>query len=178
MQRKNNTGLGVGFFNMRKPNDVQALNAIIDTQIAENEAANQSLKPTHAKMVEWLKSYVNEDRFIASFTSQDDGERTLELVAEATFWSVNLGLDVLMAKMSHAELRIFQPLREKMLEKTERTQLISAVCDKLVKPAMSHEASFALQQASWCVYIKNNSMDKLQEEDKQYDSLNQFGMHF
>ncbi|MCX7114508.1 MAG: hypothetical protein NTW08_01130 [Gammaproteobacteria bacterium] len=67
--------------------------------------------------------------------------------------------------MSYAEIRKFQPLGERFSKETERARLINDVCAKLVKPAMSHEASFALGQAAWCVYVHHNSFEKMKEEE-------------
>jgi hypothetical protein len=71
--------------------------------------------------------------------------------------------------MSYAEIRSFEPLAERHFKKTERTDLIDDVCKKLVKPAMSYEASYALGQAAYCIYIHHNSYDKLKEEEKLYE---------
>lgn len=164
--KKNESGFFLKLFNPKNPSDIKALNAIIDSEIARADEENKPLNLTHAKMVEWLKKYVNSPEFLKSYTN----ERSLELVAEATFWSVKLGLEPLLAKMSYSEIRKFQPLSERFLETTERTTFINDVCKKLVKPAISFEISYAIGQAAWCVYMHNNSFQKLQEDQTQYES--------
>lgn len=165
-EEKQDSGFNLRLFNPKNPSDIKALNNIIDAEIARADEANKPLNLTHEKMGEWLKKYVNSPDFLSSFSDR----RSLELVAEATFWSVKLGLEPLLAKMNYAEIRKFKPLSERHLEKTERTELIDAVCEKMAKPAMSHEASYALGQAAWCIYIHNNSFSELQKQQKLYES--------
>ena len=43
----------------------------------------------------------------------------------------------------------------------------------MVEPAMSHEASFALGQAAWCVYARTNTFEKIQDEGRAYDAQQQ-----
>ncbi|MBI5448280.1 MAG: hypothetical protein HY939_06095 [Gammaproteobacteria bacterium] len=152
-------------FDCQKPTHIEALNALIDSEIANKDEKTKQLKLTFEKMTEWLKRYVNSPEFMATYSD----ERALELVAEATFWSVKLGLEPHLAAMSYAEIRKFQPLNESFFEETERSKSINDVCDKLVKPAISHEASFALAQAARCVYVHHNSFEKMKEEEANYD---------
>jgi hypothetical protein len=53
---------------------------------------------------------------------------------------------------------------------SERSLLIDDVCKKMVKPAMSHEASYALCKAALCVFVHHHSYNKLQEEENLYES--------
>jgi hypothetical protein len=107
-REKKDSRFNVRLFNPSNPSHIKALNAIIDAEIADKDEENKPLNVTHAKMVDWLKKYVNCPAFLKSYSD----DRSLELVAEATFWSVKLGLEPLLAKMSYAEIRGFHPLEE------------------------------------------------------------------
>jgi hypothetical protein len=173
-QGKNeSTKLSLKFFDLQNQSDIDALNAFIDNEIAQKDEKNKPLNATHQKMVAWLIKYVNSYDFMKMYHDT----RSIEAIAEATFWSVQLGLEPHLAKMSYAEIRKFQPLQERTFENTERSKLIKDVCAKLMKPAMSHEASYALGQAAWAVYVHHNSFAKMQEEGDAYDSgqTSQFG---
>lgn len=153
-------------FDAKNKSHIAELNSIIDAEIARREDEIEPLKLTHEKMIEWLKVYVNSSDFLALYPD----ERSLELMAEATFWSVKLGLEIHLAKMSYEEIRTFHPVMESFTEETPRARAIEKVCSKLVKPAMSHEASYALGQAAWCVYVHNHTFEKMQEEKGEYES--------
>ncbi len=159
-------GFVLRLFNPSSPPHIEALNTAIDAEVIQRDEKNKPLNKTYVKMIEWLKLYVNSPDFLASYSDQ----RSLELVAEATFWSVKLGLEEHLAKMSYEEIRKFQPLKERFLKTTERSVLINEVCKKLTKPATSHEASYALGQAAWCVYIHHNTFKKVEDEEKTYAS--------
>ena len=95
----------------------------------------------------------------------------MKIIAEATFWSAKLGLETHLARMSYAEIRAFQPLDERVqTNKTARSVLIDEVCKKMMSQAMSHETSFALGQAAWCVYVRTNTFEKMQEEERVYEA--------
>lgn len=114
----------------------------------------------------WLEKYVGSADFLKPY---DD--RSLMLMAEATFWSVHLGLEPLLAEMRFAEIKNFQPLAESMATtQTRRACLIQQVSKKLKQPKMSHEASYALGMAAFCVYARHHSFAKLQEEEKLYET--------
>jgi hypothetical protein len=149
-------GFDLRLSNPSNPPHIEALNAVIET----------IQRDAYVKMAEWLKLYVRCPDYLALISD----EYSLELVAEATFWAVKLGLEEHLAKMSYAEIRKFQPLKERFLKNTERSALINDVCRKLTKPSMSHEASYALGEAAWCVYMHHNTFKKLQDEEKIYDS--------
>lgn len=160
------TGFALRLFDSKNPSHIEALNVLIEAEIAQKDEDNKPLEKTFENMTEWLKKYVNSPDFLKLYSDS----RSLELMAEATFWSVKLGLDTHLAKMTYREIREFHPLEERFGNKTERSILIDEVCKKLVKPAWSHEASFALGQAAWCVHVHNNSFKKLKEEEQLYDS--------
>lgn len=161
-ESKNEDQVFLTLYDPKKNPDVSKLNELIKAGIGISEEQNTDLKPTYVNMVEWLEKYVKSEQFIKMYSD----EKNLELVAEATFWTVNLGLDKLIAKMSHQEISKFQPMTEGRLTTTERTTLINKVCDKLTKPAFSFESSYALGQAAWAVYVKNNSYEKLIAENE------------
>ncbi|MDX1900719.1 MAG: hypothetical protein SFW66_01785 [Gammaproteobacteria bacterium] len=145
---------------------LEASHALFNSETTSLNKVNMAKNLTHAEMVDWLDKYVNSPEFIASYSDR----HSLELIAEATFWAVKLGLEPHLAEMNYAEIREFQPLAERWEKMTVRAIFIDDVCNKLTKPGMSHEASYALQQAAWCVYVHKNSLIKLQEEEKSYES--------
>ena len=114
---------------------------------------------------EWLKRYVDNPKFIELYQNKQN----FELVAEATFWSVKLGLASLLAKMSYAEIRAFKPLAEGLCRTTERAILIKQVMDKLERPPYCYEASFALGQAAWAIYARQHTYDTLMEQKTIYE---------
>lgn len=119
---------------------------------------------THEDMLVWLRTYVNSHDF---FKGSD--RHALKLVSEATFWSVQVGLDAQFAKMGYQEIREFQPYYTHFKQHTEYTDLINEVFRKLVTPVCSDEAFFAIEKAAWCVYMHNNSFETLVKETKTYD---------
>ncbi|MCX7114507.1 MAG: hypothetical protein NTW08_01125 [Gammaproteobacteria bacterium] len=76
------SGFSLRMFDPRKPTDIAALNALIDSEIASKDEENEQLKPTFEKMTEWLKRYVKSPEFMGMYKE----ERSIELMAEATFW--------------------------------------------------------------------------------------------
>lgn len=157
----------VGLFNARDAGHREALNALIDLEITQKGEKNMPLNATFEKMIAWLRRYLNNPTFIAQYSDR----RSLELVAEATFWSVQLGLETHLAKMSYAEIREFQPLDERFQDNiTRRSALIDEVYKKMLAPAMSHEASYALGQAAWCVYVRTNTLEKMRREERAYEA--------
>jgi len=112
--------------------------------------------------VGWFKAYVNNPEFIKLYAN----EATLEAVGEATFWSVQLGLAPLLAKMSYAEIREFRSLEEWTFKDTERGVLIGKVASMLKKPTNSQAASFALVQAAWASYVNKNGFDVMKAQEK------------
>lgn len=137
----------------------------IEILIAQKNIKNKKSKLDYKKMVKWLTEYVNCPEFLATYSDNDN--RSIELVAEATFYSVNLGLDEHFLKMSYSEIREFQLLNE-MLLLSEREKLIRSVLSQLKKPAIIQEAQYAMGQAAWCIYIHHYSYKKLQEENEAY----------
>lgn len=168
-EKPKNTAFNLRMFDAQKESYIEELNSIIDAEIARKEEEIESLELTHEKMIEWLKGYVNSSDFLTLYADK----RSLVLTAEATFWSVKLGLDSHLEKMSYKEIRTFRPLMESIMERTSRAYAIQDVRSKLVKPAMSHEASYALGQAAWCIYVHNKSYEKMQEEEIEYNSGSQ-----
>jgi len=166
---ENEHKLIVNFLNPKDPTDNKFLQTLMDAEIIHFTRTQEHLHPTQAKMTEWLKIYVNSPDFLNTYHRS---QRSLEFTAEATFWSVKLGLEPFLQKMTYAEIREFSPLAECFLMRgyTERAEFIKRVCEKLTKPSMSHEASFALQQAAWCVYVHFNSYERLQKEEELYKS--------
>ena len=160
------TSFNLYLFNSRNKSHIKQLNTTIETEIARNEEKIEPLKLTHQEMVEWLKTYVDCSDFMAFYTD----ERSLEMIAEATFWSIELGLEKHLAQMCYEEIRAFQPLMERLTKQTPRARAINEVCSKLKKPAMSYEASFALGQAALCVYVHHNSYEQLKTKEATYDS--------
>src|SRR5438105_3247271 len=100
--------------------------------------------------IDWLKKYVNSDDFLESYN-----HHSLKLMAEAIFWSVKLGLEPYLAKMTYADIREFEPLAERFSgNASPHNKLINNVCRELAKPATGYETSFALQTAALCVYVR------------------------
>ncbi|MDF1684584.1 MAG: hypothetical protein P1U36_07975 [Legionellaceae bacterium] len=119
---------------------------------------------THEDRLAWLNAYVTSCEFLESYDAH-----SLRLVSEATFWSVQLGLDVQFSKMSYQEIREFQPYYTHFKQHTEYTDLINEVFRKLVTPTWSDEAFFAIEKSAWCVYMHHNTFEKLMEETETYD---------
>ncbi|MFI4918366.1 MAG: hypothetical protein ACHP65_02305 [Legionellales bacterium] len=115
--------------------------------------------------VVWLKNYINSPDAMALLNTNP----SLELIAEATFWSVELGLDKHLARMSYSELRQFHPLEEICTANTDRGKLLKAVDATLKKADMWHEVSNALQQAGWCVFLHNNSFAQMNVAKEAYE---------
>lgn len=125
--------------------------------------------------VEWLTNYVNNSTYLGLYSSKNSSksqvEATLKVVAEATFWSVTLGLDVYFAKMSYAQIWEFQALYWRFEEETEKARLINDVWAKLAQLAIPDEKiNAAIGQAAWCVYVHHNSVEKMHEEENEYES--------
>ena len=118
-------------------------------------------------MVEWLKQYLNSPEVIKLYNN----EHSLECAAEATYWSVQLGLYKYFQHMNYQEIMAFKPVEEMITisNKSDRTNLIRKVNSKLTKVSCSFEASYALFQAAWCVYIHHHSFQKLLDEKEAYD---------
>ena len=90
------------------------------------------------------------------------------MAAEATFWSVACGLEQFIKQMGYDEVRKFKPLEE--ANKPSRFGvLLNKVSNKLKGPAWSYEASYALGQAAWAIYAKENSVEVMQEQQARYD---------
>jgi hypothetical protein len=148
-------GVQLVALDMHKEGDRNALQQILDAQIEAHKASKlyNDVQPTINKMVElWRQE--NPD-FSKSITE----EHSSQLVAEAWFWSKNLGLfDVLTTSGwdTYDMIRAFQPLgimhgmREAPAGLKEKIKLVS---NKMVVPSMSHEASYALGQAAWTYFV-------------------------
>lgn len=168
--KNNSNGFSFGVFNMSNPDDVRKFDKVVEDVIESSETPK---KPTqmveqsnqYVTTEEWLRKYVDDEEFIGSYSD----ERSMALVAEATYHSALLGLEDHLAKMSYAEIRKFHPLKEMFDAKTDRASLIKKVSSKMKKPAWSHEASYALQQAAWCVYARHNAPEKRQEDADRYE---------
>lgn len=135
---------------------------------------NEEVKPLHqkyAEMIDWLKTYVNCSEFINSYTE----ERSLELMAEATFLAVNSGdgLESLINKMGYEQIREIQP-NPLHIPKTELDKSIDKVFHKITRAALSYEAGYAIQQAAYCIYIHYHSYEKLKEEEQLYKARTGF----
>lgn len=136
---------------MHKEGDRNALQQFLDTQLEAHKASKlyNDVQPTINKMV-LLWRQENPD-----FSKSITDEYSSQLVAEAWFWSKNLGLfDVLTASGwdTYDKIRAFQPLDimhgmgEAPAGLKEKINLVS---NKMVAPSMGHEASYALMQAAW-----------------------------
>lgn len=160
--------LTFGIFDPREPSQIKILNEMIENQIEAMEEKHHPHKKSYEKMTAWLEKYINNPAFYNLYTCK----RSKELIAEATFWIVNLGLDKHIENMSYSELKQFQPFNEKCLNNTSRSQLIREICSKLTKPDFSHEASYALQQGALIVYAHKHTFEKLEKDEKEYDPNN------
>jgi hypothetical protein len=118
-KEQNESGFSPGLFPSKNPSHFKVLKAIISAGIAQKDDENAPLTQTFIDMIEWLKGYVNNPNFLSSYTQM----RSLELVAEATYWTVKLGLEPHLAKMYYMEFMNFKPLEESFREKTERSKL-------------------------------------------------------
>lgn|GEM_PF-4351612 len=152
------------------PFQVIKLSAFIQEETSEKQQKNRK---TSESYVEWLDEYINDD--MIDFLDKYD-EFSRELIAEATYFTVKLGLDVAFERMSYPHVLKFKPLEEVYSWRTAkdcpwnpgRAELIEAVCEKLKKPTCSFEISYALRQAAWIVYIKENTYKTFQEEEQAY----------
>lgn len=150
---------------MHKEGDRSALQQILDAQLEAHKASRlyNDVQPTINKMVElWRQE--NPD-----FSKSITDEYSSKLVAEAWFWSKNLGLfDVLTASGwdTYDKIRAFQPLgimhgmREAPAGLKEKIKLVS---NKMVVPSMSHEASYALGQAAWTYFVSKIGVEEFEK---------------
>lgn len=114
--------------------------------------------------IAWLEGY------LAPQPVNITDEKLVKMIAEATYWSVSLGLTESLKKMSYSETRNFHPIEE-MMDHTPRSLLLAEVSKKLTIPVMSHEVSHALQQVAWVVYIKEHSYQEMLVEEAEYDRI-------
>jgi hypothetical protein len=155
---KEDNGFSLKLFNPKNCSEIEALYADIDSEIAQSE---EKITPQiRSKMVDWLKKYVNSPDFLNSY------EQWLELMAVATFWSVKLGLEPFLAKLSDVERQEFHPLCPGFFANAERTKLIYKLLEKLSKPPFVGQAIHGLELAADCVYVHYNSFEKFQEQNK------------
>lgn len=118
------------------------LNHAIQTHIGQ--------KPTpelYLKMVEWFKQYTHVEHIECL-----KNPRSLELAAEATFWSVKLGLAPHVAQMDYATFQTFDPIKARLSKRTTIGKLIDQVYSKLQRPLLADDYKFALQEAARASY--------------------------
>jgi hypothetical protein len=153
--------MSIALLDMGKPADVALLNSYLDEMIAKREADISDLKPTHDRMRTWYST-----EFPEGYKRYTD-DRTLELVAEATFWAYHMPVRTFIEALTYAEIRKFQPLRLSW-EETDFGRALDDCFKKIKKPSMSHEASFAMQQAAWSLHIKKVGKDVFDAEQEAY----------
>jgi hypothetical protein len=157
----------LSIFNMQTAtnNELQALNQLIQNGIGIKDNENQRFTETFANMGDWFKKYcVNKEFLYRNFD-----ERSLELVAEATFWAVNLGAGNFVKHMSYLDIKRIRPLAGTGMPEG-LAKIMDMVSEKLQKPAWSHEASYAMMQATWAIYAveHNKSERQFAKEDDDY----------
>ena len=138
--------------------------ALVNQEIAKGEDPSQTPN-LYSTMVDWFKLYVFDDEHLATYSYPRD----LELAAEATFWSVQLGLAPQFEKMNmdYAAVQAFDPLQHTS-RKTKLGKLINDVAGKLERYNTPDDLAFALKQAVWATYLHSHTYEKKQLEKSAY----------
>lgn len=120
-----------------------------------------------AEQVYFTRNYVNNDEFLAIYKDR----QSLTLMSEATYWMAKTGVDDTIKKMTYDQIRNLHPIEERFSGSPLGKEL-DKVAVHMKRPGQSYEASYALGQAAWVVYIRENGWEKKKELDRKYNSKN------
>uniref|UniRef100_A0A6C0BN78 Uncharacterized protein n=1 Tax=viral metagenome TaxID=1070528 RepID=A0A6C0BN78_9ZZZZ len=142
--------------------DKKLMMQILESEIKEQTAKCKDLKPVFNRMVTWLHRYTQCEKFLSLFDPE-----SLEHVAEAAYWSVQLGLEPHITCLEYRDIRTFQPLEEMMDKDSPRAEILQQVSKKLKHPYTT--TSYALQQAAWILFIKHYGFSQVEAWNQAYE---------
>jgi hypothetical protein len=150
------------------PQDVGNLNHTLDRMRAEQDESIWHLAPVIEKMVDWFKA---EYGSVCDVSILND-EFYLKLLSEATFFTHSLPLKSVMDGMTYGDIRKFMPIQE-IFEKTPFGIELDKAVKKMKIPSQSDEASWALQNVAWVIYLKRVGEKTFKREEAAYNQLHQ-----
>jgi len=141
---------------------------IFDDQV-QSHKSSKKYKDNLPTINEMVKMWRTKNPF---FSSSIVDEHSAQLVAEAWYWTSELGLfhDLTTMGFNTAEkLKTYRPLDIRMkceYAPKELRKKIDMVCDKLTVPSWSHEASYALWNAAWSCFTEGWSEEEIEKNKK------------
>lgn len=126
------------------------------------------------RFVTWLQNYVY-NREVDEYLKIAD-RKSLEYVAEATYYCVEHGLDKLLSEYTMYQIRRFCPWEDFRLNTPDSSSyhrllytVVNSMSRRMPGDLFAWQVQYALGQAAHLFYIKKHGIPKHKEETRKYE---------
>ena len=157
--------MNIQVFDTRNTEDKNTIQEILDDRV-QSHKSSKKYKDNLPNVKEMVKMWRTENPF---FSSSIADEYSAHLVAEAWYWTNELGLFCDLTTMGFVtieKMNTYRPMDIIMNCQDAPKELrkkIEMVADELVVPSWSHEVNYALWNAAWSCFTEGWSEEEIEK---------------